>query len=155
MRSELTRWHRLAALGMATGACLMVTACGASNGDSPDGHSPSATIPVAAQKFCGEVQTAMASLAGKNPSDSMKLSVARSTLDGLLNNGIKNFGAMESDAPASLKSSIVTIVADFKSYEKLADKAKTTRQLLASSVKANPAQKNAYQELLSYAGQTC
>lgn len=144
-------------LGVLAAACLTVTACGSPSGATPDqpNGQPTSTLPASTIKFCSGVQTAMAGLAGKDPSNSMSLKAAKATLDGLLTNGIKNFTALEKTAPSNLTSSIATIVADFRSYEALANKAKTVKQLLDSSVRANPVQKTAYQELISYTSDTC
>jgi hypothetical protein len=156
--SEPSRGHRRAMLGIMAGGCLLVSACGASAGDvpgQPQGQQSSTALPAATQKFCNEVQGAMASLSGKDPSDTMTLTEARATLDDLLNTGIKNFTVLASEAPANLRGSIMTIVADFRAYETVAGKATTVKQLIDSSVRANPVQKTAYQELLSYTADTC
>lgn len=156
MCSELATGRRWAFAGLAAGACLMASACGATPGATPgQTQQSSSAIPAATKKFCDEAQSAMASLSGKDPSSSMSLAQARATLDGLLNNGITNFTVLEGEAPASLKNSLKIIVADFRSYEASANKATSVKQLLDSSVKANPVQKTSYQELLSYLSDTC
>lgn len=157
MRSELATGRRWAFAGLAAGACLMASACGATPGATPGQtqQSSSAAVPAATKKFCDEAQSAMASLSGKDPSSSMSLAQARATLDELLNNGITNFTVLEGEAPASLKNSLKIIVADFRSYEASTSKATSVKQLLDSSVKANPVQKTSYQELLSYLSDTC
>jgi hypothetical protein len=153
-----TGHHRRAMLGIVAVSCvLVVSACGGKSGLTPDSqNSPSSSpLPAATQKFCNRVEVAMSSLAGTDPSDTMPLSKARATLDTLLDNGIRGFTALEPDAPASLKQPIRVIVADFRSYKAVADKAKTVKELLASSVTANPTQKSAYEALISYTSDTC
>lgn len=140
-------------LGALAAACLAVSACGASP-SQPSGQQTT-SMSAATARFCSGVQTALASLAGKDPNQSMSLKAAKATLDGLLTNGIKNFTALERSAPADLKSSIATIVADFRRYEALANKATSIKQLLDSSVRASPVQKSAYQELISYSSDNC
>jgi hypothetical protein len=154
--SELAGGRRLGALGAAAGICISLTACGASAGSTP-GQTARTTpvISASTQKFCKEVATAMASLAGTNPSESMKLTVARKTLDSLLDNGIKSFTKLEPEAPANLRNSIKTIVADFKSYKVTASKAKSTKELLGETIAASPMEKAAYQQLLGYTGTSC
>jgi hypothetical protein len=154
--SELAGGRRLGALGAAAGICISLTACGASAGSTP-GQTARTTpvISASTQKFCTEVATAMASLAGQNPSQSMKLKQARQTLDSLLDAGIKSFTKLEPEAPANLRNSIKTIVADFKAYKVTAGKARTTKQLLDSTVVASPMEKAAYQQLLGYTGTSC
>jgi hypothetical protein len=158
MRSELTSGPggRLM-LGALAAACLTVSACGASAGDSPNQPNGQQTTSMSAAtaRFCSGVQTALASLAGKNPSDSMSLKAAKATLDGLLADGIRNFTKLEGSAPASLRSSVATIVGDLRTYETLANKSTTIKQLLDSSVRASPVQKSAYQELISYSSDNC
>lgn len=151
------RHHRRAMLGIVAGGCLLVSACGAKSGLTPGSESTpsSSPLPAATQKFCTQVQAAMTSLSGTDPSDTMSLAKARATLDSLLDNAVKGFSALQPDAPASLKQPIRVIVADFRSYKTLADKARTVKQLLASSVTANPTQKSAYEALISYTSDTC
>ncbi len=154
--SQLAGGRRLAALCAAAATCAAVTACGASAGAAPgQGQQTTPVISASAQKFCNDVATAMAGLSGKNPSESMTLKQARKTLDDLLNNGIRSFTKLESQAPADLRGSIKTIVADFQSYEADTAKAKTVKDLLNSTVTASPIQKTAYQQLLAYTGTSC
>ncbi len=157
MDGEMTGGHRAAILGVIAGAvCLGLSACGASAGITPGQvAAPSTSIPASTHKFCNDVSAAMASLAGQNPTSKMTLTQARHALDSLLNNGIKNFTALETKAPASLKHPITLIVSDFRNYEALTMKATSVKALLDSTVKASPIDKHAYQELLAYTATSC
>ncbi len=148
---------RRAMLGIVAGSCLLLAACGGTPGLTPGGeNTPSSSpLPAATQKFCNQVQEALASLGGTDPSNSMSLPKARETLDNLLDGGIAGFSALEPDAPASLRGPIDVIVADLRSYKALADTAKSVRQLLGFSLTANPKQKSAYEALISYTSDTC
>lgn len=156
IRSQLTAGHRWTVASLAVGVGLLASACGATPGATPgQTQQSSSAVPAATKKFCDEAQAAMAGLSGKDPSNSMSLTQARATLDSLLTTGITNFTVLEGEAPASVKNSITIIVADFRSYKAQADKATSVKQLLDSSVTANPVQRTSYQELLSYLSDTC
>ncbi len=157
MDGEPTRGHRRAILAVMAGtACLGLSACGASAGSTPGEVSqPSATMAAGAAKFCNDVGAAMQSMAGQNPTTKMTLGQARHALDSLLNNGIKNFTALEKEAPASLKNAIPTVVADFRTYEAQTMKATSVQGLLDSTVKASPIDKHAYQEIVGYTATSC
>jgi len=149
--------RRRAILGIVAGSCLLLTACGSTSGLTPGGeNTPSSSpLPAATQKFCNQVQAALASLGGTDPSSSMSLTKAKATLDSLIDSGVAGFSALEPDAPASLRKPVDVIVADLRSYKALADKAKTVRQLLGLSLTANPTQKSAYEALINYTSDTC
>jgi hypothetical protein len=156
MRHSVTTGGRLLAAASAACACVALTACGgASPGTTPVNAQTTPPISSGQQKLCTEIQAALSSLSGTNPSQSMSLPKAKKTLDTLLNNGIKAFTKLEPQAPADLRSAIVKIVQDFQQYEITANKAKTTKQLLNSSVTASPEQKKAFQELIGYTGTSC
>lgn len=146
-----------AMLGIVAGSCILLSACGSTSGLTPDGqNTPSSSpLPAATQKFCNQVQQALASLGGTDPSSSMSLPKARATLDSLLDNGIAGFSALEPEAPASLREPIDVIVADLRSYKARADEAKTVKQLLGFSLTANSTQKSAYEALIGYTSDTC
>jgi hypothetical protein len=156
MDGELTTGHRRALLGVVAGTCISLSACGATAGAAPGTVAlPSTAIPASTQRFCDDVSAAMSSLAGQNPSGTMTLAQARHVLDSLLNNGIRNFTALEGKAPPYLRTDIKVIVKDFRRYEAQAAKAKTVTQLIDSTVTANPVDKHAYQELLGYTATSC
>ncbi len=157
MDGEPTRGHRRAILAVMAGtACLGLSACGASAGSTPgEVTGPSATIPAATHKLCNGISAAMASMAGQNPTSKMTLPQARHMLDSLLNNGIKNFTALESQAPGDLKKSITSVVTDLRSYEATTMQARSVKDLLDSTVKASPIEKKAYQAILGYAATSC
>ncbi len=158
MSRELITRNRRAMLGVMAGTCLALSACGASSGLTPgEATPPSSPIPASTKQLCDKISGAMNSMAGQNPSGKMTLTQARHVLDGLLNNGISNFGALEREpaAPASLTKAFAQIVSDLQKYKEQTAKATSVKQLLDSTVKANPVDKQAYQMVLGYTATSC
>ena len=151
------RVRRKSVLGVIAGTtCLGVGAWGATASAAPANlTAPSVMTAGSRQVFCNGVSDAMVSLAGPDPMSTMSLARARHTFEGLLSTGIKNFAALETEAPTSLKHPITLIVADFRNYEARMMKAKSVRQLLDSAERANPVDTPAYQQLVSYTATSC
>ena len=154
---ELRSLRRKSVLGViAASTCLGLTAWGAAASAAPANLTATSVMPAASTHvFCDDVSAAMVSLAGPDPTRTMNLARARYTFESLLTIGIKNFAALETEAPTPLKQPISLVVADFRTYEARTMRATSVGQLLDSAAQANPVNTTAYQHLVGFTATSC
>jgi hypothetical protein len=146
-------WHK-AALGVVAGSCLAVTACAAaSTGDTP-GQPQQAAIPAATQTFCRQIAAAMKSLDGQSVTPQMSASQAHAIVDHVMDSGITGFTQLAGEAPTSMKATVLDVVADFRAYQKSADK-ESVAEIVDTVARATPTQQAAYDKLLTYTSDNC
>lgn len=146
-------WHKVA-LGVVAGSCLALTACAAaSTGDTP-GQPQQAAIPPATMKFCRQIATAMKSLDSQSVTQDMSVKQAHALVDQVMGRGVTSFTRLAGEAPASMKATALSVVADFRAYQKAADK-ESVEQIVATMSRATPTQQAAYEKLLTYTSDTC
>ena len=153
--SGLTGGRRRAALAVASGSCLALTACAAAaTGDTP-GQVRRASIPPATLKFCKQVATAMTALDSSSVTQYMSLTQAHKLVDQLMQRGVASFTTLAGKAPMHMKPTVLGVVADFRAYQKTTDKASSVQQILAIVSKGTPGQEPAYGRLLTYTSDNC
>jgi predicted Zn-dependent protease with MMP-like domain len=146
-------WHK-AAVGVVAGSCLALTSCAAaSTGDTP-GQVQRAAIPPATLRFCRQIETAMKSLDSQSVTQNMSLKQAHALVDQVMGRGATNFTRLAGEAPARIKATILSVVADFRAYQKAADK-QSVEQIVATVSRETPTQQAAYVKLLTYTSDTC
>jgi predicted Zn-dependent protease with MMP-like domain len=146
-------WHK-ATLGVVAGSCLALTACAAaSTGDTP-GQVQQAAIPPATLRFCRQIETAMKSLDSQSVTQDMSLKQAHALVDQVMGRGATSFTRLAGEAPTRMKATILDVVADFRAYQKFADK-QSVEQIVATVSRETPTQQAVYKKLLTYASDTC
>jgi hypothetical protein len=153
--SGLSGGRRKGVLAVVSGTCLALSACAAaSTGDTP-GEPQRAAIPPATLKFCQHIATAMRSLDSKSITQDMTLKQAHVLVDQLMANGIASFTTLAGQAPADMKATVEGVVADFKAYQKNADKTTSVHQILSMVSHGSPSQQPAYERLLTFTSNSC
>lgn len=152
--SGLAQGWQKATLGVVTGSCLALTACAAaSSGDTP-GQPQQAVIPPATMKFCRHIATAMNSLDSQSITQDMSVQQAHALVDQVMERSITSFITLAGQAPTRMKATILDVVADFRAYQKAADK-ESVEQILDTMSAATPTRQASYEKLLTYTSDNC
>jgi predicted Zn-dependent protease with MMP-like domain len=152
--SGLAQGWQKATLGVVAGSCLALTACAAaSSGDTP-GQPQQAVIPAATMKFCRHIATAMNSLDSQSVTQDMSVQQAHALVDQVMERSITSFTTLAGQAPSRMRATILDVVADFRAYQKVADK-ESVDQILATMSTATPTRQASYEKLLTYTSDNC
>jgi hypothetical protein len=152
---KLARGRRNAALAIASGTCMALSACAAaSTGDTP-GEQQRAAIPPATMKFCQHIATAMRALDGLSPTQDMTLKQAHSVVDQMMERGVASFTTLAGQAPANMRATVRGVVSDFQTYQRTADQTKSVKAMLEMASQGGPGQQPSYTKLLTFTSSNC
>jgi hypothetical protein len=144
------------------GACLTLCACGASPAPSAAGSAAaSANAPVKAGSatltghFCGDASSFMRHIPAIPTTKHTSAAQARANLRKVLRSTVKGFTALENEAPAKLHKPLKTIVAVYKSDEKVLRASGNLAEISQSMVKGNASGSVAFQQVIKYITVSC
>lgn len=144
------------------GACLTLCACGASPAPSAAGSaaatakaSGGAGSAALTGHFCGDANSFMHHIPAAPATKHTSTVQAQANLRKVLRSTVKGYTALEDEAPAKLRKPLQTIVAVYKSDEKILRTSGNLAKISQSMVKGNASGSAAFGQVLKYISVHC
>jgi hypothetical protein len=144
------------------GACLTLCACGASPAPSAAGSATAGAKAAAAAEsaaltrhFCGNADSFMRRIPAAPATKHTSTAQAQANLRKVLRSTVKGYTTLGDEAPARLRKPLKTIVAVYKSDEKVLRRSGNLAKISQSMVQGNAAGSAAFERVLKYISVHC